>query len=87
MGGLRVRKNGERTHVISPTVSDEVHRVVKRMAIEYGSTMSATVRVAIELGLVSMQKAVRDRDDAPERFERIEGMLAKDGRKKDVDNV
>ena len=81
MGGLRVRKNGERTHVISPTVSDEAHKAVRRMAVEYGSTMSATVRVAIELGLVSMMKASRERDDVPSRFERIEGMLAKDGRR------
>lgn len=81
MGGLRVRKTGERTHVISPTIPDDVHKMVKRMAIEYEGTMSSTVRVAITLGLDRMDKELRKRDAGePDRCDRIKGMIGTDGR-------
>ena len=83
MGGLRVRKNGERTHVISPTLSDETHKNVRKVAVEYGSSMSATVRVAIEIGLANMARFSRERENNMERFEKIEAMLARDGRRKE----
>lgn len=83
MGGLRVRKTGERTHVISPTIPDATHRKVKAMAIEYGGTMSSTVRVAIMLGLDRMDKELRKRDAGEaHRCELIEQMMSKDGRKR-----
>lgn len=83
MGGLRVKKDGERTHVISPTIADTTHRKVRSMAVAYGGTMSSVVRVAITLGLDRMDKELHKRDAGEShRCELIEQLLSKDGRKR-----
>jgi predicted transcriptional regulator len=62
MGGKRVTKDGDVTHVISPTLSDDTYKAVKRVALKYDSSIGAVVRTAIIMGVQQMDKQYDKRE-------------------------
>ena len=80
----RVSKDGNVSYALSPTVSEDVYRMLRRIAIESEGTLTSTMRTAIVLGLDRMNKEFAKREAGePNRCEAIERMLRMDGRKKD----
>ena len=80
----RVNKDGKVNHVLHPTVSEDVYKGLRRVAIEAGRPMTSVMRVAIMLGLDRMKKEFAKREAGePNQCERIETMLDMDGRRKD----
>ena len=80
----RVSKDGNVSYALSPTVSEDVYKTIRRITLESEGTLTATMRTAIMLGLDRMNKEFAKREAGePNRCEAIEKMLRMDGRKKD----
>ena len=58
MAGERIRNNGVATYVISPTIPVEQYKMIRKVASMAGKPMTSVTRVAIELGLKTMNKAM-----------------------------
>ena len=79
----RVSKDGNVSYALSPTVSEDVYKMIRRITLESEGTLTATMRTAIVLGLDRMNKEFAKREAGePNRCEQIERMLRMDGRRK-----
>lgn len=82
MAGARTRKNGEQMYVISPTVTEDMRAKIKRTARDYDGAMTATMRVAIELGLGIMEREAKKYEQMEDsKYEQIRNRVMLDGRR------
>ena len=83
MAGKRKRAfDGASMYVISPTISEDLLRMIKSTSIESGHPMTAVTRVAIKLGVMRMTQALRKRDEGDSTvWDAIQKDIGTDGRK------